>query len=114
MVNYSGSSNVVVEDQIFDIWNRPILKLKSHAGTGPTVNMSFPSTADAEFEYDAAPRARVLKASKYGESINGTHIVEQDYCLISSTELKAELVAARKSISGIEQRVLEARGRSNG
>ncbi|MEL6866492.1 MAG: hypothetical protein AAFP19_18850, partial [Bacteroidota bacterium] len=94
-VKFSNTSSVVVEDNIYDLHNRSLYKLKPYAGGLPSVNEEdfpgFEAKDHAEFLFDTAPRARPLKASKYGEAINGSHTVNLSYCIVNLSDLSTAL-----------------------
>ena len=95
----SNGSVVGVMDNIFDIYNRPILQ-SSPGTSGPTIDKDFATyhTPDGSFLYDVAPRSRPIKVSKFGESITGNHTVDFTYCLATVDELLADLQKANQTM----------------
>ena len=89
-------AGVVVEDNIYDIYDQPEIKLKPHFGAVPSVD--FPGGDDpkkhAEFLFDTPGRSRVLKSSKYEESISGQYVVDNGYCMANVNTLQQELSLA--------------------
>jgi RHS repeat-associated protein len=88
----------LVEDNIYDIWDRPLYKLKPSTGTNPitTTPLSTTLLEHLQFQYEAAPRSRVLKSAKYGQDITLTtsKTTNAVYEIITSTALQALLTAA--------------------
>lgn len=97
--NYSEGSIVTVEDNVYDIYDRPFLKYKAHGGS-PSMDGSPGDCGQAQFKFDTAPRSRVLESSKYGECLGGGHTVTYEHCLIPGGEMVDMLSQAAKSIPG--------------
>ncbi|MEM1322226.1 MAG: RHS repeat-associated core domain-containing protein [Bacteroidota bacterium] len=96
-VKYSIGESATLENNIYDIWDRPILKLKPDT-EAPAVNETgFNPQEHAEFEYDKPARSRPLKSSKYGESISGSHVVEMRYAIVSASVLQGALNMASQN-----------------
>ncbi len=87
----SLKDNVVLEDNIYDIWDRTILGIKPHTGSEPTINSSFPNAANAEFEYEMAPRGRITRSSKYTLSYTGDHAMYFNNAIVDANSVKTEL-----------------------
>ncbi|MFK8100946.1 MAG: RHS repeat-associated core domain-containing protein [Saprospiraceae bacterium] len=111
-VNYGGNVEVAVENNIYDIYGRTVVQLKPSGG-GPVVNLgSIDPTEHAEYAHDVAPINRPLKSAKYGESIQGNHVVDYSYYFVSRGTMKTEIDATGKLLhfNGIQgQRFMRTR-----
>lgn len=97
--NYSGNVIVAVEDNVYDIYDRPFLKYKAHGGS-PSMDGSIDDCGQAQFLFDTAPRSRVLESSKYGECLGGGHTVSYEHCLVTGGEVIGMLSEAAKNSPG--------------
>ena len=88
---------VVLENNLYDTWDRPVLKMKPELGTSPVHGLSYNNFLHLNIQYDAAPRNRPLKSAKYGELLNG-HTVNTAYSIISHTDLIAELTPSGQTV----------------
>ncbi|MEM1322811.1 MAG: RHS repeat-associated core domain-containing protein [Bacteroidota bacterium] len=93
--------NEHLSNTLYDNWDRPSVQFKPIASTTgqPIVDLpvNFDPTVHSQFLYEDRHSGRMLKSSKNGEDINGTHIVTNDYCLVSATVLQADLATAQQT-----------------
>jgi RHS repeat-associated protein len=83
--------NIVLEDIIYDIFDRPIISIKPHTGGAPTINGDLPDIDNAEFYYESAPRNTVLSSSKYTLDALSDNAIRLNYSIVSKNELLTEL-----------------------
>ena len=94
----SAKGDAALENNIFDVHDRPIIKMNPESGA-PAVNFQGTPADHAEFVFDVAPRSRPIRSSKYGESIDGLHTVSYNYCIASSGDLSGELAQAGQAVT---------------
>jgi len=94
----SAKGDATLENNIFDVYDRPIIKMNPESGA-PAVNFQGTPKDHAEFVYDVAPRSRPIRSSKYGESIDGLHTVSYNYCIAVSGDLSGELAQAGQPVT---------------
>ncbi len=91
-VNYSGV-HVLVEDNIYDLYNRPVQKLKRQLSSDPIVNQNM-DPINLNFKLDIAPRERAVESAKYGRDLGDGHTVKMDYCFKDANNVISEIAAA--------------------
>ncbi|MEO0778289.1 MAG: hypothetical protein AAF146_17100, partial [Bacteroidota bacterium] len=89
----STKDGVKLENPIYDLYDRPVLQIKPTGGAGPDYSYTFPNPDHQETIFDVAPRSRALKVSKYGESVYGSHLVEQEYAIVTLQHLAFNVLA---------------------
>ncbi|MFN8711622.1 MAG: hypothetical protein ACK5Z2_02135, partial [Bacteroidota bacterium] len=93
----------------YDNWNRVVKKYKPFKETNNSQPLAFTprfnsqnanwSQLSEQAQYEANSRGRVLKAAKYGESLNGAHTVNTSYQLITGQRLISELSLSAAEIN---------------
>ncbi len=89
---------VILENNIYDLWDRPVLQMKPQFGTAPVYGIPTGDAVHLNQNFDVAPRSRPLASAKYGESLSGGHTVNSDYSIISHTDLITDLTAAGQTV----------------
>ncbi len=80
---------ITFDNNIFDIYGRPTIKMKP--GGGIVINEGFPSPENAEFNFETAPRNNATKSSKFGLEIIGDEIMEYNNSIVDKVALIGEV-----------------------
>ncbi|MBL7830716.1 MAG: RHS repeat protein, partial [Saprospiraceae bacterium] len=94
------NSNYAKARTFYDIYDRSILTVKPFIppATGyPLGTYTLTVNDKEEFTYEVAPRGRVLKSSKFGESISGSYVSNYSYSNKTLAELMTAASAAGQS-----------------
>jgi len=90
----------VVSNEVFDIFDRPIVKLKPHVfyPFRTVIPPGLSLDEQIKFEYEPYPRSRVLKQSNFGTDLNNVHVKSFQYCIVDSVTLRSTLLSSGKLV----------------